>query len=403
MNVTSARRFGRSSLGLLALAASLGGSLAAQQTTPPPVQIDRLVAEPSTLTITAWQVTPFKVTALDAKGNVVTQALRISGPRNALRIGNGEVTGLLAGSYEIIAMAVAPGTTPVSLRVPVRVNWPAIETVAITASEAGRLYTGVSLGLRAVAHHANGSARPANTLTWSWRSSAPAIASVDRFGTVSGITPGTATISAEAEGVRGTLRYVVAANPVTALAIQMPDTAIRTGDVVHLKAVARGKAGATVTDAPITWSYTYFPDDSIAAPGATGVIDRGLFTAEVPGRYTLLASTGGVTARKAFEVKPRDVRRKIGVTGRGSITNVHTSDLWPWTGKDGRDYAIVGTWGGDGYAMIIDITDLNAIVKVDSVHVDARTINDVTVSPDGRYGVIAARRGIQPRQRCGDP
>jgi hypothetical protein len=33
---------------------------------------------------------------------------------------------------------------------------------------------------------------------------------------------------------------------------------------------------------------------------------------------------------------------------------------------------------------------------VDSVHVDARTINDVTVSPDGRYGVIA-REGASNR------
>ena len=42
----------------------------------------------------------------------------------------------------------------------------------------------------------------------------------------------------------------------------------------------------------------YTPDDTVAAPGATGVIDRGLFAAEVPGRYTLLASAGPVSARQ---------------------------------------------------------------------------------------------------------
>ncbi len=40
---------------------------------------------------------------------------------------------------------------------------------------------------------------------------------------------------------------------------------------------------------------------------------------------------------------------------RGTINTTHTSDLWPWTGKDGRDYCLVGTWGGDGYAIIFDM------------------------------------------------
>jgi hypothetical protein len=57
----------------------------------------------------------------------------------------------------------------------------------------------------------------------------------------------------------------------------------------------------------------------------------------------------------------------------------------------------VGTWGGDGYAFVFDITDLGNIFKTDSVQVDARTINDVTVSPDGRYGVLS-REGASSRR-----
>ena len=96
------------------------------------------------------------------------------------------------------------------------------------------------------------------------------------------------------------------------------------------------------------------------------------------------------------QVTPRDVRRRINITGRGNINNVHTSDFWPWTGRDGRDYTLVGTWGGDGWAYVFDITDLANPVKTDSVKVDARTINDVTVSPDGRYGVLS-REGASNR------
>ena len=57
------------------------------------------------------------------------------------------------------------------------------------------------------------------------------------------------------------------------------------------------------------------------------------------------------------------MRKRITVTGRGIIRDTHTSDLWPYTGKDGRDYCIVGTWGGDGYAHVFDITDLTNIVR----------------------------------------
>jgi len=39
---------------------------------------------------------------------------------------------------------------------------------------------------------------------------------------------------------------------------------------------------------------------------------------------------------------------------------------------------------------------MSNIVKTDSVKVDARTINDVTVSPDGRYGALS-REGASNR------
>jgi hypothetical protein len=260
--------------------------------------------------------------------------------------------------------------------------------------EPGRLYAGVTLAHRARALHADSSERRYAQIDW--RSSNPAVASVDRFGSVTAKTPGNVVISAESEGVRGQIRHTVVANPVSSIAIDIAENSVRSGDVLHLKATAKRANGSVVPDVPITWSYTYVPDDTIAAPGATGVVDRGLFAAEVPGHYTLLATAGPLTARKVIDVRPRDARRRINVVGRGSINNVHTSDLWPWTGKDGRDYALIGTWGGDGYAYVFDITNLGSPAITDSVKVDARTINDVTVSPDGRYGVLS-REGASNR------
>jgi hypothetical protein len=371
------------------------GSLAAQQADSAVTEVAKVVVEPTSLTLKAGDVAPLKVTALDAQGKEIPNVrIRVSGPRTAFAIGGGQVKALAAGRYEIVASAGGgAGADPVLVRIPVTVTWPDIAKVSITP-EPGRLYTGVTLAHSAQALHADGSERRDAPITW--RSSNAAVATVDRFGNVTAIAPGAVTITAESEGHRAQIRHTVAPNPVVRLSIDVAENVVRSGDVLHLKATPRRTSGAVVPDVPITWSYTYVPDDTIAAPGATGIIDRGLFAAEVPGRYTLLATAGPISARKVVQVTPRDARRRINVTGRGSITHVHTSDLWPWTAKNGRDYALVGTWGGDGYGYVFDITNLAAPVITDSIKVDARTINDVTVSPDGRFGVLS-REGASNR------
>lgn len=394
VKLTSIRAFVTGSLMALALASPL----VAQNVAPaPPTPIARMTFEPASMTVEVGKVAPFTFAAYDASGaKIPSPAIRVAAPRGAMNISDEGIQGVAAGEYELVITAVAAaGSEPVALRVPVKISWPAIKRVTLTA-EPGRLYTGVTLAHRAQAWHADSTERPSANVTWTWRSSNPAVATVDRFGSVTAMAPGVVTISAETGGMRATQRYSVVPNPVSNLSIKLPGEAVKTGDVIHLTALATRANGTAVKDVPITWSYTYTPDDTIAAPGATGVIDRGLFAAEVPGRYTLLASAGTRTARGVLEVKTREARRRISVTGRGTIRNVHTSDFWPWTGKDGRDYALVGTWGGDGYAYVMDITDLANPVKTDSVKVDARTINDVTVSPDGRYGALS-REGASNR------
>jgi hypothetical protein len=355
----------------------------------PPVT--RVVVEPARVSMKAGDSTTLKVTAYDAQGNAVPNARWvINAPISAISVAGNRIKGLKAGSFTAVAIAFgAQNVAPATVEVPVLITWPALTKLEVVP-EAGRLYAGVMLGHTAKGSHADGSARP--SLTAIWRSSDVSIASVDRFGNVTAHKPGTVTISAEAEGVTAQQRYTIAPNPVTTIDLGIKETTIRTGDVVHLIATAKRSNGSAVPDAKIAWSYIYTPDDTTAAPGGPGiidhVIDRDVFTANHPGRFTLVAQSGNTYARTVVDVKPRDVRRRITVTGRGSINRTHTSDLWPWTGKDGRDYALVGTWGGDGYGMVFDITDLNNIVKTDSIQVEARTINDVTVSPDGRYGVM---------------
>jgi hypothetical protein len=379
---------------LTGLAAVRSGPIAAQEATG--TAIARLVAEPSRIVMKTGQTLPFKVTAYDARGNVIPDAaIRIGGPRMAISFGDGEVTAFQAGTFTAVATASgAPGTAPVTLDIVVTVTWPALSRMEIVA-DPGALYTGVMLAHTARAYHEDGTER--RGLVPSWQSSNASVATVDRFGNVEALAPGTVTITAETENVRAQKQYTVLDNPVTSIDLHIAEDSLYTGDVIPLTATARRADGSPVPDAPVTWSYTYtVPNDTTAAVGGPGIIDYGRFAANAPGRFTLIAQSGAAFARKVIAVKPRDVRQPIHVTSRGTITNTHTSDLWPWTGKDGRDYCLVGTWGGDGWAIVFDITDMNNIVKTDSVRIDARTINDVTVSPDGRYGVLS-REGASNR------
>ena len=371
------------------------GQAAAGQAAAVPVA--KLVAEPASLTLRTGESVALKITAYDAAGKPLPEAIvRVNLPRRAGAYADGKLTGFTAGQFTATVVAAGPmGQPPMTIEVPVTISWPALASLEITG-EPGRLYTGVTLAHTARGKHADGSER--SGVVANWRSSDPSVATVDRFGNVTGVKPGTVTIGAELDSAKAEKSYTVAANPVAAIELGISETTVRTGDVITLSGTAKRADGTAVTDAPITWSYTYTAPEGNTpkAPGGAGIVDDGLFVANYPGLYTILASTGTAFARKTIEVTPRDVRKRIVITGRGIIRDTHTSDLWPYTGKDGRDYCIVGTWGGDGYAHIFDITDLTNIVRTDSIKVDARTINDVTVSPDARYAVLS-REGASNR------
>ena len=123
----------------------------------------------------------------------------------------------------------------------------------------------------------------------------------------------------------------------------------------------------------------------------------GRMVADVPGVYTAIASTGGASAEFSFRVIPRNAVRKLEVVGQGTEDRIFTTDFWIWEGVDGRDYAMTGSKFGDGVSMVWDVTDPGNIFKTDSVFVDARTTNDIKVSPDGRYGALS-REGASNRR-----
>ncbi len=182
MKVTRTSRVVMSVLVLL----SYGVWLSAQQAAAVPVA--KLVAEPASVSLRTGESVALKVTALDAAGKPIPDAVvRVNLPRNAGTFADGKVTAFRAGTFTATAVATGAGGTPVQLEIPVTVSWPALAKLEVMA-EPGRLYSGITIAHRAVGTHADGSERPG--LTPQWQSSDPAVARVDRFGNVTALKAG---------------------------------------------------------------------------------------------------------------------------------------------------------------------------------------------------------------------
>lgn len=385
---------------ILALAAlpALAGSVLPTPLSAQVPAVERLEARPAELSVVVGEPASLTVVALSASGEVVDVPIRVSGERGGVQVRGDEVVGVTPGEYEIVATEVLPQGSdrePAALRIPVRVRWPAVTRIEVTAEE-GTLYVGTTLAHRARAFHADGSERPQPTVRWS--SSDPSVVEVDAFGNTTGRAPGDAALVAELEGIRAEVPYTVRAFPGEAISLTGATDEVRTGDVVHFDATVLDASGATVEDVPLTWAHTYRSTSyDHQADQAAGQVRDGDFVADLPGLHTVVVTAGPLTARQTFEVAPRDVVRPLEVTGVGRQPDLRTTDFWVFEGVDGRDYVITGSKVADGHAFVFDVTDPSDIVKTDSVQVDARAVNDVKVSPDARYATMT-REGASNRR-----
>ena len=226
----------------------------------------------------------------------------------------------------------------------------------------------------------------------------PEIFRVDSMGTLHLLKSGSATLSASAEGKTAELAFEVVANPTASLKLETATPVARSGDVVRFDVTLLDSAGIAVEDVPVLFSFLGSTDALASGGPSSGLMDqRGRFVADLPGEYTIVATSGTHVALQPVSILPRDVQREIELVGHGRVSDRATSDLWIWEGVDGRDYAITGTHNAAGHAYIWDVTDPGNLVIIDTVHVDARTVNDVKISEDGRTAVIS-REGASNRR-----
>ena len=226
------------------------------------------------------------------------------------------------------------------------------------------------------------------------------IAEFDDFGNLKTKKTGKVILTAKVEELESQLNLDVIKNPIKELTINSSKDKIRTGDVLHFIVNAFDRRKNIIADAPIEYSYKGKADYGIGFPASAQITLDGRFVAETAGMYTIYASSNGLIVNKTIKVVNRNVGKELKLIGHGLISDVYTSDLWLWPGigkHKGKDFAVTGTWGANGEAYFWDVTDPSKMTIIDTITVDARTVNDVKISEDGRVGVIT-REGASNRK-----
>ena len=379
---------------LLAMAAP---STALAQQLSKPSDNGKVNVSPDHLTLQVGEKAQLETQILNKDGvEVEGRLLYISRARRSVRVSReGEVSALKPGNFEIVVRAVLPGGRGPEAKVIVTIPHPKPVGIQLTGAPK-RLYTGTSVRVTGAVVDKNNA--PRKDLRVALSSSNKETMAVNAHGYLTAGQPGTVTLQAKGGGLEHNHTIEVIDNPVRSLKLAPSQEIARTGDVVHFKAQLRSADGGDIKGVPVHYTMHAAPDDTLGN-GATGQIEQdGRFVAETPGLYTIVATCGTASDRFTIRCNQRlTTKRKLKKIGHGPVLDVHTSDLWVWEGQDGRDYCVTGTWGANGDAIFWDVTDPSRMERIATVTCDARTVNDVKVSEDGRLCIIS-REGASNRK-----
>jgi uncharacterized protein YjdB len=348
-----------------------------QQPTAAPVShqaLAKVTIEPAEVAVEVGDTVRLRATAVDSAGrsvkDVTVRWFQSGGYFEGKVDSTGLVTGGSTGTVAVSAL-VSPraGGQPATGFARVTVL-PQPASKLVFDRPVRRLYVGQSLMVGAVPYAANDDRRYDQVV---WSSSAPAVVTVNSWGRLTARKAGKARITARGGRATGSFDVEVVANPVTVVTVDPAAAAARAGDVVHLTFRARAKGGTPVPDAEPEWAVS---------PGNAQVDPDGGFVADVPGSYRVSATFAGRTAEGSIEVRSRDARRPTSLVGRLPL-RFQAAEFW--LHPDGR-HGYLSTIGDRIYA--IDVSNPAAPAITDSVVVDARAVNDIMTTEDGKYGVL---------------
>src|SRR5688572_1535289 len=218
---------------------------------------------------------------------------------------------------------------------------PAVATVDVSTL-AGDVAVGQTAQLSATTRDASGNALSNRTVTWS--SSSTTIATVSTSGLVTGVAPGTATISAVSEGKTGTRIVTVVPPPVATVTVTLGSPTIVVNQTTQATVVLRDGGGNVLTGRQVTFGTN---NPSVASVSAAGLV-----TGLAAGTATISASSEGQTGSTVVTVAPPNP------ADAPTVTTVTPSPL-----VEGQAATITGTkFGATVAANAVKIGGVPAVV-----------------------------------------
>jgi hypothetical protein len=347
------------------------GPIAAQE----PATIEVLPARASAVSGTT---TKFRAVVRDAAGKVVdsAQVVWFAVPYDVAKADRaGTVTTFRPAQVTVFARA---GRLTGTARLDVAER--PLATLTVKASEGPGTVVGGVLQLDAQGATEVGDLLPEAPVQW--RSRSPRVATVSPSGLVTGHSPGTATIVVESGPVTGSIDLTIKPNPVRSITISNPPAEVRAGDVVRLVATPVDARGGKADPGLLRWS--------VRGRGAL-VEPDGRFVAEQAGAYPVTVSVGAIATTTSIRVLPRAEPRRIELVARVRLPkDFQVGEIWPINDA-------IYVCSNQARVYVYDITKPDAPVLTDSMVVDARIINDVSTTPDGKIGVLT-REGASSRK-----
>jgi uncharacterized protein YjdB len=263
------------------------GLFAVVATPAPQPKVAMVSVSPSTIAVEEGDLIQLTAIATDATGTVVNVAITWSTDDEAIAVvsSTGVLTAVAEGTTSVSATADGvSGKASVNVRKKVQ---PA--SIAVTPTS-GSLAVGTTLQLTADIRDAAGNPL---SLTATWSSSAPGVATVSSTGLVTGVALGTATITAKVQALSATASITVVP-PVSAITVDL-------GGNEPLEVGLTRQALATAIDGagqPIQVTFTWSSSDA----GIASVDQTGLVTGVGKGTATITAAVGTESGSASIKV-----------------------------------------------------------------------------------------------------
>jgi hypothetical protein len=334
-----------------------------QNSAPAESNVKTVQVTPSAKEAEVGQAIKLSVTATDASGKVVKEqpSVYFAGPFDIAAVDDdGNVK--LFGTGEVTVGAIVGGKPGLTTFM---VKPPSIKTIELRSLKSP-LVIGGTAQLDAVTRIFNGDPRTGVAINWT--SDNAKVATVDAGGVVTGVGPGRAVIKATSGEANATTTINVVKNSLRSLNVTAKTRAARTGDVVQFNAT-----GDPSGDFTTRWS--------VSGSGAT-VDAEGGFVAEQAGSYIVTATSGNISASSSIVITPRNLEREIEVIGRVPMKEFQGAEVWVI-----GNYAYYSTIH-DRF-LVYDISDPANPKLTDTVKVDARLVNDISTTADGKILVIS--------------